>query len=914
MQTLDFILTENPATSSVAAHVQHAVSCSPFLGRLLGQDHALLSDLLENYHQPYLFDTMNLMLKSQNIFDEVSLKRALRVLRRHVLARLMLRDLNGLADLTEVMHTTSALATCAIQTGTEFLSTLLSQVHGQPKSVHQKNQAANAQSLIVVGMGKLGGYELNVSSDIDLIFAYELDGETNGKNPISNQEYFTKLAKKLIAAIDEVTEDGFVFRVDMRLRPFGSEGALVSSLDALENYYQVHGREWERYAWIKGRVIAGNDQHVSVLLKPFVYRKYLDFGTLASMRDLKAQIQRDVNRRDLHDNIKLGRGGIREIEFIAQVFQLMRGGQDPSLQVRPTLEVLDLLAEKSLIQQKDAQGLKDSYIFLRNLEHRLQYYNDAQTHDLPQSEDHRAAIATSMQSSRWEDLSVLIEKHRNFVSQQFDRIFAYEQSPKKHNNLLVNLWAGGLNQAQMIVALEDLDYENATEATRQIEVLSTGQRVQRLPDISRQRLDLVMPIVIELCAKHYNSNTTLSRMITLIETICRRASYLAFFAEYPTILERVVNLVSASPWLAQYLTQHPILLDGLSDVMSYAALDVKEFEPQLLKKMNVLEGDTERQMNALREFHQTRLFALASEDVIQHIPLPKLAGLLSDLADMILNVVMKTVWPTIKGKHLETPKFAMIAYGKHGSRELGYSSDLDLVFLYDDDHPEARDIYSRFGQRMIAWLNTMTSSGILYEIDMQLRPDGGSGLLVSSIQGFEQYQLEKAWTWEHQAITRARFAAGDPQVGAAFDAIRAKVLTIARDLNQLRLDITDMRKRMKRAYQYVEGQFNLKHSLGGMIDVEFIVQYLVLAHTRNNPKLNENRGNIQTLRLCAVLGLIPPELGQLTADVYHQLRRKQHALRLQGYAEAWVPENTMQKEITAVRSLWRHVFYEATEN
>jgi glutamate-ammonia-ligase adenylyltransferase len=914
MLTLDMILSENRATSSVEAYVRHAAECSPFLTRLLKQDAVLLHDLLANLQQAYQLTEMQSFLAQQNIFDEAALKRALRVLRRHVLARMIVRDLNGLADLYEIMRTTSTLAEVAVQTAIHYLSEWLSVRHGQPMSVDNRSASPEPQALIVVGMGKLGGVELNVSSDIDLIFSYEEDGETNGEQSISNQEFFTKLAKKLIAAIDEITEDGFVFRVDMRLRPFGSEGSLVSSLDALENYYQHHGREWERYAWIKGRVIAGNNQKISTLLKPFVYRKYLDFGALASMRDLKMQIQRDVNRRDLHDNIKLGRGGIREIEFIAQVFQLMRGGQDPSLQVRSTLQVLSMLAEKGLMRGEHAAALSAAYVFLRNLEHRLQYYNDAQTHDLPQTPAHRAVIANAMRMPDWAALEAVIAQHRNLVSQQFGAIFAYEQSPIQQNSRLVDLWTGAFNQAQMIFELEALDFENATEAARQIETLRLSHRVKHLPDMSRQRLDIVMPVVIELCAKHYNSNEALQRMIVLIETVCRRASYLAFFAEYPKVLERVVTLLSASPWLASYLTQHPILLDSLTDVTSYAEMDVGAQETQLMHKMQLLVGDTEQQMNTLREFQQTRLFSLASEDVIQHIPLPKLAGLLSDLADMILRVVMKTIWPTVKGKHLDVPKFSIIAYGKHGSRELGYSSDLDLVFLYDDEHPDARDIYSRFGQRIIAWLNTMTSAGILYEIDMQLRPDGGSGLLVSSIEGFKQYQFEKAWVWEHQAITRARFAAGDVNIGKAFEEIRTEVLCLPRDLKKLRLDIVEMRRRMKDAHRHVTERFDLKHSLGGMIDVEFIVQYLILAYAHNHPQLLENKGNIQTLRVCAVIGLIPSELGQQAADAYHQFRRQQHALRLQGYVDAWVPEMTVQNQLTVVRALWRVVLIENNDN
>ncbi|HEY3300210.1 MAG TPA: bifunctional [glutamate--ammonia ligase]-adenylyl-L-tyrosine phosphorylase/[glutamate--ammonia-ligase] adenylyltransferase [Methylophilaceae bacterium] len=918
MTSFSQILDKTSDFSQLEIWLRHASNCSPFFKRLLLSDEALLLALAENVEQVFTRQAMQVYLNEKSITNEADLKHVLRQLRKLVILRLIVRDLNGLANLFEVMHTMSDLAEVVIEFSLLHINDWFKPIYGEP--VGQNGQT---QELIVVGMGKLGGRELNVSSDIDLIFAYEQAGETNGGKRLSNQEYFNLVAKKLIAVIDEPTQDGFVFRVDMRLRPFGSEGVLVSSLDGLEDYYQNHGREWERYAWIKGRVIAGSAQSVTKLLKPFVYRKYLDYSMFSAMRDLKVQIQQDVDRQDRHGNIKLGRGGIREIEFIAQVFQLIRGGQDNDLQIRPTLAVLKLLAQQSVIEQSICDQLTESYIFLRNLEHRLQYYNDAQTHDLPKTESHQSVIALAMQRLDgqgvldWPALLQKIDQVRTFVSSQFAEIFIMPQAEGERSDRLVMLWFGNLTDEEMHSELEAHGYQLEEDTVQVITHFRSSNRVKHLPDISRKRLDEQMPTVIHLCGQYSNASKTLVRMIHLLETICRRASYLAFFAEYPHVLERVVHLVSASPWLANYLTQHPILLDGLIDDHASKEFDMDEassiakmqtYEQRMQLQLSQLEGDTERQMNVLREFQQARLFALACEDVLNNIYLPIISRYLSDLADMILRLVIKTVWPTIKGKHREEPAFAIIAYGKHGGRELGYASDLDLVFLYDDDHPDARDAYTRLGMRIIAWLNTMTSSGTLYEIDMQLRPDGGSGLLVCSVASFAAYQTEKAWIWEHQAITRARFAAGSEVVGDAFEKIRHQIITKKRDLAQLGQEIVSMRKRMQGAFKYEAGKFDVKHGLGGMIDFEFIAQYLMLAHATDHQSLCNCRASVDIVMCCANLILIPKMLGMQAVEAYQALKRQQHDLRLQGYQEVWVPEQSMQKEVESIRCLWKVVF------
>src|SRR5450830_465714 len=527
MHTLSEILENDSQPGSDETLLKHAVACSPFIKRVMAGDASLVEDILANMHQPLSEAEMQSRLGSFEIADETVLKKALRKLRQQTLLRLIVRDLNGLADLHEVMQTMTTLAEVTVNVALQHHSAWLEAIYGEPLGLSGKKQ-----TLIVVGMGKLGGGELNVSSDIDLIYAYEEDGETrklteDGKKDegktLSNNDYFTRLSKKLIAALDEITEDGFVFRVDMRLRPYGSEGPLASSFAMLEDYYQKLGREWERHAWIKSRVVAGPAESLAILLRPFVYRKYLDYSAFASMRDLKIQIQRDVDRRDLNDNIKLGRGGIREIEFIAQVFQLIRGGQDYTLQIRPTIQVLGVLANKLLIDQAVAAELQQAYIFLRNLEHRLQYVNDAQTHDLPTTAMNQAVIAFAMNEPDWASLSIKLEAIRAFVSGQFSEVFAVQQSADIVTDgdieQLAKLWKGQLDEAQMILKLGDLGYSAPDEASAIIASFHTSNKIQHLPDISSKRLDALMPAVIELCGQRPNSNETLNRMILLLETV-----------------------------------------------------------------------------------------------------------------------------------------------------------------------------------------------------------------------------------------------------------------------------------------------------------------------------------------------------------------------------------------------------------
>ena len=921
MLTLENLLSQTHVNTSFSAAVAHLCDCSLWAQRLLAKDANLLDDLLQNHAKIYSTVEMQQFLQATNISDENSLKKALRQLRQRVILRAMFRDLNGLADLDEVVQTTSNLAEITLNSATNYLQQWLQALYGKPLSI-----TGATQSLIVIGMGKLGGRELNVSSDIDLIFAYESEGETlglntDGLNKISNQDFFTKLAKKLISAIDEMTEDGFVFRVDMRLRPFGSEGVLVSNLDALEEYYQNSGREWERYAWIKGRAInqnpsVGSQGNLEKLLKPFIFRKYLDYNALASMRDLKLQIHRDVTQKGQQDNIKLGRGGIREIEFIAQVFQLIRGGQDASLQIKSTLAVLNLLKNKGLLQEKTADELIAAYVFLRNLEHRLMYVDDQQTQDLPKTDEAKARIAGAMNYKDWAALLSALNTHRKIVVQHFDATFSEKSQTKSQLETSAEtvIWQGVIEKEAALKALLDSGYKDAEQTLARLHMLRASNRYQQLPELSRQRFDVLMPHAIAQSGAVPNPDITLLRVTDVFESICRRASYLALLAEHTHAMHLLVKLCSSSPWLANYLAQHPILLDELLDTRTlYAAPDFVAMRVELKKRLAEFAGDIERQKDIMRHFKHANVFRFAAQDINGELALETLSDYLSALADLIVSVALETIWPNMKGAHVAVPKFVVIGYGKLGSKELGYASDLDIIFLYDDSASGAGEVYSRFAQRISSWFNTLTSAGLLYETDLQLRPDGNSGLLVSSVAAFREYQLNKAWVWEHQALTRARFLAGDPEIGAAFDAIRIEVLIQARDVQNLKTEVMQMREKMHLSQKtgvqtVVANMFDIKHSTGGIIDVEFLVQYLVLAHAKQYPQLTENIGNIALLKLLASLNIIEHNLAEKVVLAYRDYRRLQHTLKLQGAPHMHVETITVSTHIMAVKELLSQVF------
>jgi [glutamine synthetase] adenylyltransferase / [glutamine synthetase]-adenylyl-L-tyrosine phosphorylase len=590
---------------------------------------------------------------------------------------------------------------------------------------------------------------------------------------------------------------------------------------------------------------------------------------------------------------------------------LIRGGQDNSLQIRPTLEVLKLLKIKGLLQEKTVDELTKAYVFLRNLEHRLMYVDDMQTQDLPKSDEAKVRIANAMRYENWDALFGELNAHRKNVAQHFDATFSDKAHSKNRHELVTEsaIWQGLLQKEATLQALLDEGYSDASETLSRLQMLRASNRYQQLPELSRQRFDVLMPHAIAQSASMPNPDITLLRVTDVFESICRRASYLALLAEHTHAMHLLVKLCSSSPWLANYLAQHPILLDELLDTRTlYAAPDFVAMRTELVQRLGEFAGDIERQMDAMRHFKHANVFRFAAQDINDELALETLSDYLSALADLILDVALTTIWPNVKGAHIAAPKFAVIGYGKLGSKELGYASDLDIIFLYQDSASEVSETYARFAQRISSWFNTLTSAGLLYETDLQLRPDGNSGLLVSSVAAFRDYQLNKAWVWEHQAITRARFVAGDTSIGMAFEAIRIEILSQARDDENLKTEVIHMREKMRAEQKFVAGKFDIKHSVGGIIDVEFLVQYLVLAHAKKYPQLTANIGNIGLLKLLSKLKIIDHNLAEKVVLAYRDYRSMQHALKLQGAPHMRVEATSVSAPMAAVKALWHQVF------
>ncbi|MBL8447949.1 MAG: bifunctional [glutamate--ammonia ligase]-adenylyl-L-tyrosine phosphorylase/[glutamate--ammonia-ligase] adenylyltransferase [Zoogloeaceae bacterium] len=879
--------------------VEQAGTHSRFLLRMLASRPWLAERLATHLAAPLGEAEMTAFLAEQKV-DTTNLRRALRQLRTWVLCHLAVRDLAGMAPLAEVTETMTTLADVAVHTALETLRPPLVQRYGEPLG-----PGGWVQEFMVIGMGKLGGRELNVSSDIDLIFVYPEDGDTGGAKVISNFEFFEKLGRQIIQALAEVTEDGQVFRVDMRLRPNGDSGPLVCGFDMLENYFITQGREWERYAWIKARVMNGERfSELEAISRPFVFRKYLDFGAINAMRELHAQIRREVARRDRAHNIKLGPGGIREIEFIAQVFQLIRGGRDRALQIKPTLKVLALLGQRGILDRKTVDELASAYDFLRRLEHRLQYLDDAQTHDLPANPEDQARIARSMGCADYPELMAILDGHRHRVGRHFDDVFA---NPSQDVHPLDALWTSADDPERIASTLATLGYQDARSAARRLATIQASPRYLQLPPKIRSRFDALVPRLIQAACNFADADTSLSRALDLLEMVSGRGAYLALLQQYPQALNKVVELISASSWAAQYLNRHPILMDDLLDARQLEPPDWPAFKTELHQALTELEPDTERQMDVMREYHHTAVFRLLTQDLAGVLSVEALADHLSALADIMLDETIPVCWNKIRHRHRDTPQFAVIAYGKLGGKELGYASDLDIVFLYDDEAPEAAENYARLSQRINTWLSSQTAAGMLFETDLRLRPNGESGLLVSSVEAFERYQRESAWVWEHQALSRARFAAGSRALGDRFEHIRRAVLRQPRDLAALRAEVVKMRQKMREAHGGKPPLFDLKHDAGGLVDVEFLVQYLVLGYSASHPDLADNVGNIALLRRAGEQNLTDARLAEQCADAYRELRHLQHRQRLNG-----LPSRVEADPVAALRApiiaLWEAVF------
>ena len=857
--------------------------------------------------------------------DEAGLESGLRRFRRRQMVRIIWRDLSGLAPLDETLEELSELGDICIRQALEKLHGWAVAKSGVPRSAD-----GTAQHLIVLGMGKLGARELNLSSDIDLIYCFPEHGRTDGKRPLENEQFFTRLGRQLISVLSKQTVDGFVFRVDMRLRPFGESGPLVASFEAMENYYHSQARDWERYAMVKARAITGDPDEVGQLmgiLRAFAFRRYIDFGVIESIRDMKRMIERELRGRGMDANIKLGQGGIREVEFIGQAFQLVRGGREPELQIRSIQSVLGLLAEKEILPGSAVSELLAAYRFLRLTENRIQAWKDEQKHKLPEDPEGQARLAASMGFDDWAAFDLALQQHRKQVHEQFGHVFATQQPEQsRQDSALCGVWLTEADDESALVALIDAGFGDAASALAKMNEFRNSVVVRALPTRGRSKLDQLMPSLIEATAKQQEPDVTLDRLIRLIAAIVRRTAYLDLLVENPPALLQTVRLVSESSWVVSQLIRQPLLLDELLDPRRlYSPLRTEELRSELQTLLTpVAEDDLEQEMERLRQFAQGNLLRVAAADIVGAIPLMVVSDYLTEIAEVTLQKVQASVWRDLVKKYgrpgdlggMDTG-FAVIGYGKLGGIELGYASDLDLVFLHGSNNLNAmtdgrrglaNDVfYARMGQRVIHMLTTRMPSGLLYETDMRLRPNGNSGQLVSSLNAFEKYQLNEAWTWEHQALVRARAVAGDPVVMARFAAMRHQILGLQRDPDRLLEDIRGMRQKMRSNLDRSDqDNFHVKQGTGGLVDIEFLVQYAVLRWAHEYPDLTEWTDNARLLERLSEHRLLPKGAAEQLWNAYQVYRGVVHRRALQE-AGSVVPVGQLAEERAMVVDVWQEV-------
>lgn len=835
---------------------------------------------------------------------------ALRVSRSQLMLALMEHDLSEAPtqeSLNTITQTISQFADIAVIHGLEVIRKELNIIHGDACT-----EDGEPMPLWVMGMGKLSGMELNVSSDIDLIYVFEKEGQTVSSSEekrirsISHSEFFDKLGKRLIRLLDDVTEHGFVFRVDMRLRPNGSSGALCVSMGTLEKYFVTQARTWERFVWLKSRLInpSTHSNDLIQLITPFVFRRYLDYDAIDAIRDVHHKIRHKADQKHNEIDIKIGAGGIREVEFIVQLFQIIKGARNAELTQKATLQVLPNLCQSEQFNDLQVRQLTDHYVFLRHLEHRIQYINDVQTQCLPSDPDILSKLARAM---RYPDTDYLLNQLttvQKMVSSHFNQLFepvvddkiTHQSIPQNDEQAIFNSFFDEPNTLQ--------------ESLQRIE---SDKRLNQLPERSLNRYLQLVKNTLNILTQNYLSPIPVDyaiRVFNFLDIIAKRSSYLALLIEYPKALEYLIKLFTRSRWAADYLTAHPILLDELlTPTNLHASPDWLSIEQKLHEELKSAQPNIELQMDILRETRHAQVFRLLAQELNNLWSVEQLADHLSELTDLLLRQALHFCWLSYPKRHQEIPLFTIIAYGKLGGKEMGYASDLDLVFLFDDPFEKAMEIYTRFAQRLNTWLTTPTASGVLFETDYRLRPNGASGLLVSSLNMFKQYQNESAWFWEHQAITRARYCVGNQKIGEWFERERITILQTPRNKSTVIQDILEMRHKIKTGHQNPTDLFDVKYDEGGMVDIEFCVQALVLLNSHTHPKLLENKGNIALLQIAAQSGLISLKLAQAAADSYRHYRALQHASRLQNIRYTRVPYTNEAENIVTVQQLLSAVLH-----
>ena len=871
--------------------------------------------------------------------DESGLGRGLRQFRNREMVRIAWRDLAGFSQVEETMEDVSALADASIDQALRKHQQWLSRKFGVPMieplgAPGNKQATAIPANMVVMGMGKLGGRELNYSSDIDLIFAYDGAGTTDisehpGARSLDNQEFFIKLGRKIIASLDPITTDGFVFRTDMRLRPNGDSGPLTLSFAAMEHYYQTHGRGWERYALIKARIVAGDkvsgDELMS-MLRPFVYRKYLDFSAFDSIRNMKRMIILALRKKGAEDDIKLGWGGIREVEFFVQSHQLIRGGRARALQTPFLYLALDGLVELGIVAPADRDQLVESYRFLRNSEHRLQMFQDRQTQQLPAHHLDRLRLARSMGFDHWDAYVQQLSDHRAQIHNQFTLILDSADDSDQRKEViapdrdLASIWAEINDRSYAVDRLEKAGFNNPESTYLLLKGFKEGRLYQIFSGSEHNRIDRLIPLALKQAVVHAESERATAAFIGVLESIGRRAAYLSLLIENPLALKQLLHLCAASPWLSRHIGNHPVILDELLSPFDHDhSASAATLDERLQGRLAEVEAnDDEAIMNVLREFHHGHVLQVAAADVSGLIEVETIQHSLGQLAEVLLAETFSQAMAAVQKKlAIQGTVAGVIAYGKFASGELGYNSDLDIVICFEHQldeeantaqRGEAEYFYSRVSRRMIHLLTTRTPAGTLYELDMRLRPSGRSGTLVTSLNGFLEYQLNSAWTWEHQALVRARPVVADPEFAARFEAVRKQVLCIPRNPGELKSDILSMRNKMIAANcQSNETDYDIKLDHGGIVDIEFLVQYWVLGHAFEQPGITEPRSTKETLAALAQAGIIPPDTASALTDIYTRYLRKSLDLKLMD-SPVVVPQGELRAQRDAVSSIWQATF------
>lgn len=936
-------LSSEKLTAPILQELATVVIGSDYLVDQLVRYPQMLSSLLEQgvldrLYQPSEYQA--LLAEAMLLIDsEASMMSVLRQFRQRHMVRLIWRDLTRKSTMVDTTRELSWLADAMIDGTLALLYEQGCQRWGTPYGVNELGQREQ-QRMVVLGMGKLGAQELNLSSDIDLMFCFPSNGETEGvRKTLANQDFFIRLGQKLIQALDTLNAEGFVFRVDMRLRPFGSASPLACSFAAMEHYYQDQGRDWERYAMIKARVVAGDkDKGYELLadLKPFVYRKYIDFSAFESLREMKEMINREVRRKGLEFNVKLGSGGIREVEFIAQAFQLIRGGRDSRLQQRELRNILPLLPEVVGMPDQAVQALMDAYTFLRNTEHAIQAVADKQTQELPKDDLGKMRLAFSMGFDTWDAFSAVLQQHRTAISHHFADVIAPASQPSEentqHQTEWLALWDEQLCEEEALKVISDSGFDDPKRTLKLLIDLKASRTVQVLQQTGADRVRVVLPILLDMISQVDNASETLSRILLLIQSVLRRSAYLVLLAENPAAMNQLVKLCSSSAWFSEQLAKKPVLLDELIDPRTlYSPPDKQQLGAELRQQLlRIPEEDTEQLMEALRYFKSAHLLRVAASDITGVLPLMKISDYLTWLAEVILESVLDVAWRVMVEKHGRPMKqagvpceldFIIVGYGKLGGIELSYGSDLDLVFIHDSDANLFTDgdksiansvFFTRLGQRIIHILNTFTAGGQLYEVDMRLRPSGNSGLLVSSLQAFEDYQNKEAWTWEHQALVRARVVAGSARLGAEFEKVRSSILQKEREPAELKAAVVEMRKKMRTHLgtsakeAEMKRVFNLKQDLGGIVDIEFLVQYEVLAEAHRYPELCDFTDNIRILDAIENTRLLSVEDAESLREAYKAYRAVGHRLTLQEQSTV-ISENEMKDCRVRITRIWSSV-------